>query len=255
MIPLSILTNLKQATLPVVIAAGVGLLSTPANAFSLRDTEHGESLFQVFNSLVSIESFRLVDEELSVRELRAESLRWTGGSESVDVFFINEGAGFRNQLFFTANGNEPQMIFSDISSQESGLPEFDGTMALGDGTSLGGFAGDTSLDFLLKANGLLDPNGYIYGANTALNPDNLQHVIAYEYFDEVMSESWVVLGFEDLYGEYSTEEGGSDRDFNDVVVAIKGLTGDRVETEDVPEPSTMLSLMVVSGLMGMTRRR
>jgi Domain of unknown function (DUF4114)/PEP-CTERM motif len=248
-------TNFKPVVLPVFLAASIGLLSTPANAFSLRNTEHGESLFQVFNSLVQIESFQLMDEELGVRKLRAESLRWAGGSESVDIFLINEGAGFRNQLFFTANGNEPQMIFSDISSKESGLPEIDGTMALGDGKSLGGFSGDTSLDFLIKANGLLDPNGYIYGANPALNPDKLQHVIAYEYFDEVMSESWVILGFEDLYGEYSTEVNGSDRDFNDVVVAIKGVAGDSAETEDVPEPSAMLSLMVISGLMGVTRRR
>ncbi|TAF55474.1 MAG: DUF4114 domain-containing protein [Oscillatoriales cyanobacterium] len=247
--------HLKHAVLPVFMATSLGLFSTPANAFSLRDTEHGESLFQVFNSLVNTESFRLVDEELNLRELRAESLRWAGGSKSVDIFFINEGAGFRNQLFLTANGNEPQMIFSDISSKESGLPEIDGMMALGYGKSLGGFSSDTSLDFLIKANGLLDPNGYIYGANPELNPDKLQHVVAYEYFDEVMSESWVILGFEDIYGEYSTEVGGSDRDFNDVVVAVKGAAGDSVETEDVPEPSAMLSLMVVSGLMGVTRRR
>lgn len=248
-------TNLKPVVLPVFLAASIGLVSAPANAFSLRDTEHGESLFQVFNSLVQIESFQLMDEELNVRKLRAESLRWAGGSESVDIFLINEGAGFRNQLLFTANGNEPQMIFADISSKESGLPEIDGTMALGEGKSLGGFSGDTSLNFLIKANGLLDPNGYIYGANPELNPDKLQHVIAYEYFDEVMSESWVILGFEDLYGEYSTEVDGSDRDFNDVVVAIKGVASDPVETEDVPEPSAMLSLMVISGLMGVTRRR
>lgn len=248
------MTHLKKIALSTLFATSFGFVATPAHALSLRDTEHGEFLFQTFNSLVKAESFKLTDDELSLNQLNPESLRWEMGSKPVDIFFINEGAGYRNQLLFSANNGGLQTIFSDISSIASIIPEADGAMALGDGKSLGSFVGDTVLDFILKANGALDSNGYSYGTDVAKNVDGLQHVIAYEYFDDVMNESWVVLGFEDVYGEYSQEEGGSDRDFNDVVVAVKGLTGDRIQEEEVPEPSTMLSLLAISGLMSLTRR-
>jgi hypothetical protein len=246
--------HLKNIALSALFAASIGSVATPAQAFSLRDTEHGEFLFQTFNSLVRSERLQLADSDLGLTELNPESLRWEKGSTSVDVFFINEGAGYRNQLFYTANGGEKQMIFADIASTASVLSETNGPLALGDGANLGTFVGDTVLDFIIKANGANNPNGHSYGANVAANPDGLQHVIAYEYFDDVMKESWVILGFEDLHGGYAA--GGSDRDFNDVVVAVKGLTTGPVEatSQDVPEPSAMLSLLVISGLMGVTRR-
>jgi len=345
--------QLQTLTRIAPIVAGIGLFAAPAQAFSLRDTAHGESLFQTFNSLVNSERLQLTDSEVALQELDVESLRWAGGVSPVDVFFINEGAGHRNQLFFTVNGGEQAMIFDDIASFESGLAEtqakidikeaelnaakaerdwladsvetyitnledkvatleaienpswrdnrdlnaanekiaaaqaddfdavatlddltkrlgwqqasFDreialgdngvGAMALGDGVSLGTFEGDTALDFLIKANGARNANGNLYGADASQNADGLQHVIAYEYFDEVLEESWVILGFEDLYGAHYDDGGRSDRDFNDVVVAIKGVVGTKVETESVPEPATALGLLAVAGLAGLSRRR
>ncbi|MGD1902005.1 MAG: DUF4114 domain-containing protein [Geitlerinemataceae cyanobacterium] len=345
--------QLKNVTYSALLAAGIGLLAAPANAYSLRDTAHGESLFQTFNSLVNSERLQLTDSEVALQELDVESLTWAGGVSPVEVFFINEGAGHRNQLLYTVNDGEQQMIFDDIASTESGLAEtqekidakrkelnfyieekealedsvtayvemlearvvaleamesrswgdnrnidrakakidaanqadfdaaqvladttkqvswrqsdFDretalgnngvGAMKLGDGANLGTFDGYTAFDFLIKSNGARNANGNIYGVDAEQNADGLQHVIAYEYFDEVKEESWIVLGFEDLYGAHYDEGGHSDRDFNDVVVAIKGVVGTKVDAEEVPEPASALGLLAVSGLMGLSRRR
>ncbi|MEM9244309.1 MAG: DUF4114 domain-containing protein [Cyanobacteria bacterium P01_F01_bin.153] len=148
------------------------------------------------------------------------------------------------------------MIFEDISSTESILKNHDGPLALGDGVSLGAFESDTSLDFLIKANGYNNSNGHVFGADAEQNADELQHVIAYEYFDEGTGEDWVVLGFEDLYGVHKDEGGWSDRNFNDVVVAVRGVMGDRIEADDVPEPSSMVGLLGLGlGMLQVKRRR
>ena len=84
---------------------------------------------------------------------------------------------------------------------------FRSAMKLGDGANLGTFDGYTAFDFLIKSNGARNANGNIYGVDAEQNADGLQHVIAYEYFDEVKEESWIVLGFEDLYGAHYDEGG------------------------------------------------
>lgn len=349
-------------TLALAAATATGLLSaTSAYGFNLKTDR--QDLFDTFNSRVRQESLRLDDASASMLQLDPETLRWTGGADSVDVFFINEGAWYRNQLLFSANGEDAQMIFDDIASTESIMNEDQadldryqreldsltktrsdleqsvatrvaslkaqkaqleqnkantpsnqwwvlnrynrdldkvneelnwlasateqdvadkitsltntinwktdflnrektlgnnglGAMSLGDGVSLGTFEGETSLNFMIRANGARNPNGHIFGAQAALNGDELQHVIAYEYeyFNQLTNENenWVLMGFEDIWGVHKDEGGSSDRDFNDVVIAVRGVTGEAMVS--VPEPSSTAAVLGLAAL-GMTGLR
>ncbi|MBP0008536.1 MULTISPECIES: DUF4114 domain-containing protein [unclassified Roseofilum] len=219
----------------------MSLLYAPsAHGLSLRS-----DLFNTFNGMVRQERLQIEDSAASLLELDPATLQWTEGADSVDVFFINEGAIFRNQLFYSANGGAEQMVFDDIASPNSIIPEANGPMALGEGVSLGTFTGNTSLNFMIKADGAQNDNGHVYGADASLNPDGLQHVVAYEYFDDVEQENWVILGFEDLFGVHIDEGGWSDRDFNDVVIAVRGITGNGMP---IPEPSTTAAILGLAAL-------
>ncbi|HEY9643358.1 MAG TPA: DUF4114 domain-containing protein [Coleofasciculaceae cyanobacterium] len=173
----------------------------------------------------------------------------------VKVHFINEGAGFRNQLAYQATGaiNSSGLVFDDVSSP------WEGGLQYGDAVSLGTLKAGTQLDFWLRANG---KNGgtNIFGTNTASNEDGLQHVFAAAY------KNYLVLGFEDLYGALGAwgqdaKTGkwneSSDRDFNDAVVVVDLGEKNVHALTSVPEPSMTLGLMSVGavGLMGLRRRQ
>ncbi|MEH1920400.1 DUF4114 domain-containing protein [Nostoc sp.] len=184
----------------------------------------------------------------------------------VSVYFINEGASYRNQLAFNATGttNKSGLIFKDASCDGVGCMMGGGINALkfGDGVDIGNVAGGTQLDFFLKANGLNSSNGNIFGTQTASNADRLQHAVAYAY------NNYIILAFEDLYGglhasgiDSATGKSNqnSDRDFNDLVVVldigeanVKALIG-----ASVPEPSVTLSIFAVGavGMFGLRRRQ
>jgi hypothetical protein len=171
----------------------------------------------------------------------------------VKVHFINEGAGYRNQLAFEATGatNASGLVFSDISSTEA-IGNWGGdALKLGDTVSLGKMAAGTQLDFWLRADGY---NGgtNIFGTKTASNLDRLQHVVAYAY------RNYLILGFEDLYGDLWAQgidpltgiaNENSDRDFNDVVVVVDIGEANLRELTGVPEP-TMVMALAATGLMG-----
>ncbi|MBD1835118.1 DUF4114 domain-containing protein [Cyanobacteria bacterium FACHB-472] len=174
------------------------------------------------------------------------------------VYFLNEGAGFRNQLSFTAtNGSTSQssLIFEDAScgitnTQCRGAAN-DGPLNIGDYVDLGNFKAGTLFDFQLIADGY---NGgtYVYGADPASNPDGLEHLIAYEY------KGYLVLGFEDLYGPLGATDSpnqSSDRDFEDTVFVVK-FPGIEKARKEVPEPSATLALLGagIVGFIGFGRR-
>ena len=119
--------TLQKLLLSTAAIAGVAAVAAPASALSLKSEQYG-NLFETFNSMVNTERLHLADSEISLHELDVESLRWSGGADSVDVFFINEGAGHRNQLFYSANGGENHIIFDDIASTESILSETQGNL-------------------------------------------------------------------------------------------------------------------------------
>ncbi|MEB3355762.1 MAG: DUF4114 domain-containing protein [Synechococcales bacterium] len=188
-----------------------------------------------FNGFVNKEQKYLTSEELT--PLNIEDLTWEAGVNDVEVFFINEGAGYHNKFFFsTDNGETLTTIFENASSPHSILAN-GGPLALGEGRNLGSFSGNTVLSFLLK-----NPNNNIYGADPTKNQDGLQHVTAFK------ADGFMILGFEDL-------DGGGDRDYNDVVVAIRGLVDTQEEpAASVPEPTSILAFLGM-GLLGMVARR
>ncbi|MFN6482432.1 MULTISPECIES: DUF4114 domain-containing protein [unclassified Nostoc] len=185
----------------------------------------------------------------------------------VSVYFINEGAGYRNQLAFNATGttNKSGLLFNDISCEGAGcVGNWGGNaLQLGDGVKLGNITAGTQLDFWLRADGLNRGNSAnIFGTETGSNADGLQHAVAYAY------NNYILMAFEDLYGDLHAsgvdpitgkQNEGSDRDFNDVVVVldigeanVRELIG-----ATVPEPSVTLSMFAVGAvsMFGLRRRR
>lgn len=85
----------------------------------------------------------------------------------------------------------------------------------------------------------------IWSLNDALNPDGLQHAMAYYYND------LLVVGFEDLWG-------GGDKDYNDTVFVIdvgkdnaRALAG----IASVPEPSGVAALFGIATVGFLKSRR
>lgn len=194
--------------------------------------------------LINNEANALSQSFLAQYQLDTSKLFWNG-VDPVEVYFINEGAGYRNQLFFTASdlsGNQTGggKIFDDVSSPFSKLSNSDGPLVLGQGVSLGGFVGATQLDFSIKSDG---KNGgtTMLGTNAAANPFGLQHVVAFQHKD------WIILGFEDIVG-------GGDRDYNDVIFAVRGIQHGTPPATDVPEPSALLGMLAL-GIGGFTTLR
>ncbi|MGC1308105.1 MAG: DUF4114 domain-containing protein [Phormidesmis sp.] len=250
---------MKQLAAQLSIATFTTLSTfTFATGAEAADLALRGDLLEVFSSYVREE--RMAFNELDLPELDASNLYWNGTVDDVEVFFVNEGAAYKNQLLFTANDGPMEIIFNNISSRQSILKESSGVLSLGEGRALSGFSGPTQLSFFLKANGF---NGgkNIYGSKEfmnstvdgkTVNPDGLSHLIAYNYFDEVDQESYTIIGFEDLYGPL--KKGGSDRDFNDVVFAVRGLVEGKPEEKDIPEPSALLGLIGLAA-MGRCLRR
>lgn len=189
------------------------------------------SQWSKFNGFVNQERALLTEDELS--PLNLNNLTWEAGVNDVEVYFINEGAGYHNQFFYSTDGERDSdsrvTIFEDASSQHSILSN-GGPLALGEGRNLGSFEGETALSFFLR-----NPKGNFYGHDISLNQDGLQHITAFE------SDGFLILGFEDL-------DGGGDKDYNDVVIAVRGLI-DTEDSADVPEPATGLAMLGL-GLVG-----
>ncbi len=244
-------------TLGVAALSALSLLSFSASAEAADLGLRSDLLAKFTASFVQTEG--LAFDELALPQLNASQLYWNPGVDNVEVFFINEGAGYKNQLFFSANDGPMTKIFDNISSTQSLLSESDGVMTLGEGKRLSSFDSPTRLSFFLKADGFNGGNNF-FGADDhtgqivdgqQINRDGMAHLIAYSYFDEIEKETYTILGFEDLWG--STAD-GSDRDFNDVVFAIKGLRTTRpVTPKETPEPSALLGLVGLAAVVGSRR--
>ncbi|MGF1569039.1 MAG: DUF4114 domain-containing protein [Nodosilinea sp.] len=277
--------HLLEVGVAAVAAASISMVaSAPAKAVlpsaSLTPTEFSTNLgFTDLKSLKPVQSSttlealaKLVKGErnalsqsfLSQYQLDASKLFWNG-VDPVEVYFINEGAGYRNQLMYSATdgaGNlvKSETIFEDVSSPNSILANKDGPLALGQGVTLGKFSGPTQLNFSILSDGfnLAKPKANAkpkeikkyeaevarrtLGGDVTQNSDGLQHVVAFQH------NEWIILGFEDIVG-------GGDLDYNDVVFAVRGAQ--QGAPEAVPEPSAVLSLLVlgVGGFTTLRRKR
>ncbi|MGF1460131.1 MAG: DUF4114 domain-containing protein [Leptolyngbyaceae cyanobacterium] len=227
-----------KAQLAIATAAFASTLAAAeAQAFTFQKTatsftdSYSQELLDFFKSNVNGEREALSDAQL--QELDASTLIFDT-SKSVEVYFIDEGAGYKNQVLFSAADSEKQMLFGNASKQGSG-----GSLNAGDGFELSDFGGLPAVaqfELFIKANGY---NGgtNVYGANPDENPDGINHITAFGYNDEASGEYFTFIGFEDLYN-------GGDRDFNDVVLVAKGLTS----SADVPEPMSALAVLAVGAV-------
>ena len=162
-------------------------------------------------------------------------------SHNVRVWFLDEGAGYRNQLAYEAIRGQQYdngMIFEDVSClstrNKCSLGNSDGVLDIGDFVDLGRFQAGTQLNFLIKADGYKNPNGSIYGSDSLLNPDKLQHLMAWQVGD------YLLMGFEDLYN-------GGDKDYNDVMFVVD-FGKDNFKTSSVPEPSATSAMLVLGAV-------
>ncbi len=237
----------------LIVAAGVLSATTASAAPTAVQLEQG--LLDQFNTDY-VQDEQAFLSNAGAFQVDLSTLTFAEGADSLQVFFINEGAGYRNQLAFSGGSYSGETIFKDIASNESVLSESNGPLGLGNGFSYteGLSAGD-SVEFDLFSNGRAE---YLFGTGT--NVDGLQHVVGYEYVDD-LGENWLILGFEDLLGELGASgvdavsglgNEGSDRDFNDVVIAVKGLSA---KQQSVPEPGMVMGLAGAAALGALRRRK
>lgn len=232
--------------------------------YDVKDKSTDDSGFQSripqFQQYVQQERIAIPEDKLNRLDPSRLSLK---NDNNIRVWFLNEGAGYKDQLAFEAiKGSEYQkgLVFDNISCNSSNsansacqLGENSGVLDIGDYVDLGTISGGSQLNFFLKADGFNNPNGNVYGGDATQNPDQLDHIVAYEVDD------YLLLGFEDLYGPEGTTGGVNgiqvaDRDFNDVVFLVD-FGRDNITT--VPEPASAIALLGVGavGMLKLRRRR
>jgi hypothetical protein len=239
--------------------SGVVAETAPANAFSwnnswsqpttLTQAETGFD-YKPFTAFIQPERIEKTDVAHFVLDPTKLKLKY---DHDVKVHFIGEGAGYKNQLAYEATGKTQGtgMVFNNISN-----PWEDGGMDFGTGVSLGKMLAGTQLDFWLRADGFNRQEGAnIFGTKKASNADGLQHVFAAAY-----NSRYLVLGFEDLYGDLWATGGMneySDRDFNDAVVVVDIGEANVKALTSVPEPSITLGLLglAAAGLNRLRRQK
>lgn len=258
------LTGLFAAAVAVV---GVVAQAAPAAAFSWSsswtqskiyskaETKFDDTPFQKF---VQAERVAIPNSGQFLLDPSKLKLKY---AHDVSVYFINEGAGYRNQLAYQATGaaNSSGLVFNDISSAESVGAWGGDALNLGDSVKLGNFAAGTQLDFWLRADGLnRGSNANIFGTQTASNADGLQHVVAYAF------DKYLMLGFEDLYGALGATgkdpntgiyNESSDRDFNDAIFVVDIGEANVRDLTGVPEPSTTAALVGMGAITFLKLRR
>jgi hypothetical protein len=230
----------KQIALATaIIASGLGASEAQAFTFQMSAAENlqdqNQELFDFFKSNVNKERAGLEASEL--KPLDATGLLFDT-SEIIEVYFIHEGAGYKNQVLFTADDQAPNMLIENASLQGSG-----GDLRAGDGFILGDFEGLSNIaqfEFLIASNGYNKTNPTLLYTDASKNSDGLEHVTAFGYTDEATGDFYTFIGFEDIVG-------GGDLDYNDVVLVAKGFTNPDAPA-DVPEPVSGLAVLAVGAV-------
>ena len=236
-----------------------GVSSASATGFNRAATNPTEfhDIINQFQQFARTEAQAINLEELGARRLDVNSLGVNSlqltYTQDVDVYFINEGANYRNQLGMTSTGttNFDQIIFNDITcttncsyngyrapSNQFGTP--DGrALQVGDYYNVGTIQAGSSLDFYLGQGSYGKNPGKFntWYTDTTRNSDKIQHLLAYEY------QNYLVLGWEDMTN-------GGDLDYNDVVfvVDIGEANLDNIPTEGAPEPQEWMGVLLLIGL-------
>lgn len=167
--------------------------------------------------------------------------------EQCDVWitFVGEGAGFMNSLFFFVyNKNNKPTTMSQIDSFYAIFPNASysgsgGSMIAGDKVYIGRFGADTAIGFAIASNGwnsgtrTIGVGNNLYTTIKELNPESnptkAEHVVL--LYDNPTER--FLIGFEDLH----RSSGGSDEDFNDLIVYASANPVKAVEITNIV-PST-----------------
>jgi hypothetical protein len=179
---------------------------------------------------------------------------------SARVYFVGEGAGYRNTLGFntivseaaptTALTKTAEIIFPDASSTVSTYnPDAktqrtaNAPLLPGDFVELGKFKAGSMLDFFLVADGA---NGgkNVWTDSVKRNSDGINHLIAFA----MPGSPYLVMAFEDLAG-------GGDRDYNDVVFAVDIGAINVQRLLSTPEPATWALALSLGAVAFFWRRR
>lgn len=175
---------------------------------------------------------------------------------TVRVYFLSEGAGFRNSLGISTTpggvlSKDAELIFPNASSavgfggSKSSVRNSNEPLSAGDFVNLGKFSKGTALDFFLIADGASGGKN-VFSTNLSLNKDGIVHAVS------LVSDgsAYLIIGFEDLWG-------GGDKDYNDLVFAVE-VGKSNVENLvglSAPEPSLMVGGLLAFGLLTGCRRR
>jgi len=237
---------------------GIGLAGPVMRAGS--DSASAEFQANELPSLLNFVNANL-SESQSLADISAVSLDPSALTLNLDstvrTYFLSEGAGYRNTLGYTpvdaqagASGAQ-SLIFPDASShnQYSSNPtdtSSDSTpLQPGDFVDLGTYSAGTLIDFFLISNGA---NGgtNTYTADSASNPDGMQHVVSYA----LPGSPYLIIGFEDLFG-------GGDMDYNDIVFAVDigAANVERLVAVAAPEPATWAMMGLTLALAAWRFRR
>lgn len=143
------------------------------------------------------------------------------------VYFIDEGAGYRNSLGISVvpfnpvtNQKVPKLIFPSVSKPASPneawillAKQYDRTqtdpLKTGDFVDVPGVDRGDMLDFFLISNGA-NGGGTVLWNDPALNPYKIRHMVAFEVPGY---PSFMIIGFEDLIG-------GGDLDYEDTIFVV-----------------------------------
>ncbi len=262
---MKIVTSLLAAT-----AAVTGIIAaSPAAAYDLQRAGDSSTEFHpmlgddVFKEYVHTEGKALEADKVA-RYTFDPSKLFLKYDHDVKVYFINEGANYRNKLGLTATGATEidSVLFEDIVCLDEDNckypgyrspdvdPYYEGGVGIGDYVDVGTVKAGTQLDFWLGQNAYGRENYNVWHGDTSKNSDGLQHLMAYEDKD---APGYLILGWEDLTN-------GGDKDYNDVIFAVdvgEDNLRELRQSESVPEPSATIALLGTAafGLAGLRRQR
>lgn len=192
---------------------------SPTDFHSVTNS-NGDVGADAFQQFANTEASALDLSTLNARKLDATQLNLTYDND-VKIYFINEGAGYKNQLQVQTTGNTlvSGMVFKDVSCHTSddicqgkwsSPADVNKALKPGDYVDLGTLSAGTRLDFQVLANGYSNSNPDVWHTDDSLNSDGIQHVIAYAY------EGYLILAWEDL----NANNPSNDYDYNDVIFAL-----------------------------------
>lgn len=252
------LRSIAFSLVSAALAATAFAPDADAAGFTRRSDDPNNPFYDIideFQQFSNTEASALDPAEIGARQLDPTQLTLTTDF-AVEVFFINEGAGYRNQLGVTSTGTTEfsQLLFEDITcttdcaftgyrSPELAFGTPDGNpLEIGDYYDLGTVQAGSTLDFFINSDGYQNPNATTLYAEADRNVDGLQHALAYEY------QGYLVLAFEDIVG-------GGDLDYNDVVFALnvgsENLSS--FASAGVPEPKTVAGVVLSLAFFGVRR--